>query len=358
MTTSASFDWSGTSCLVIGGAGNLGGQLVRLLLEQGAIVSSFDLVPYAGPGDVRSFTGDICDGVALQEAMDKTKVVFHTASIIDIRPVPGPNMERVNVAGTHAVVQACKAAGIERLVYTSTMEVVSGTDLTGNAQRTVGVDESAPIPVKHHLPYAASKAAAEQLVLAAHCAELRTCSIRPGYIMGEGCIGLRIEMRKASQRAGYYIGSKVPARLSTVDSKNCAFAHIRAAERIEHKEVGGNAFFIRDFEANVVDMTVQCFAGTSINVLFLPLWMAYMIAFVLDRFERLMHAIYNLVGMQRDTSQDAIDIRAVGLAWHDIIVSDKRARELLDYAPRVSPEDCLSAAAQWCISFYADLVKK
>ena len=49
--------------------------------------------------------------------------------------------------------------------------------------------------------------------------------------MGAGCIGQRLELDRAAQRGGYYVTAKVPARLSTVAAKNCALAHLRAAER-------------------------------------------------------------------------------------------------------------------------------
>ena len=44
-------------------------------------------------------------------------------------------------------------------------QVVSGGDVNGKPLRARGVDESAPMPVTHLLPYAATKAAAERLVL-------------------------------------------------------------------------------------------------------------------------------------------------------------------------------------------------
>ena len=191
----ASFAWYGTPALVIGGAGNLGGAIVQMLLERGAKVSSFDLAPHPDVA-VSSHVGSICDCAALDRALRDVTVVFHTASIIDIKPVPSPMMHHVNVDGTYNVVTCCKRAGVQRLIYTSSLEVVSGNDVNGKPLRVSGVDESAPIPVTHHLPYAATKAAAERLVLVANSSQLHTCAVRPGYIMGASCIGLRMEMMR------------------------------------------------------------------------------------------------------------------------------------------------------------------
>ena len=157
--------WKGTACLVIGGAGNLGGHIVQLLLERGARVASFDLVAYSGEGtDVASFVGSVTDRAALEAAMEGVGVVVHTASIIDLRPIPSLRMQQVNVAGTYEVVGACKVCGVHTLVYTSSLEVVSGFDEHGVHHELDGVDETAPIPPRHHLPYAATKAAAERRV--------------------------------------------------------------------------------------------------------------------------------------------------------------------------------------------------
>ena len=72
-------------CLVIGGAGNLGAHIVGLLLERGHTVSSFDLLPYAGPSAdrVKSFAGDVTDAAALAAAMAGVRLVFHAATYGD-----------------------------------------------------------------------------------------------------------------------------------------------------------------------------------------------------------------------------------------------------------------------------------
>ena len=99
------------------------------------------------------------------------------------RPIPSKLMHEVNVGGTAAVIAACRAAGVGTLVYTSSLEVVSGMDEFGRATSLNGLDEAAPIPFKHHLPYATTKAEAERMVLAAHSPLLqRPCeALRRGH---------------------------------------------------------------------------------------------------------------------------------------------------------------------------------
>ena len=348
-----------TGCLVIGGAGNLGSHIVCLLLEHGEHeVSTFDLSAYKGErqAEVTSYTGDITDATALEGAMVGVRTVFHTASIIDIKPVPSLKMTHVNVTGTACIIAAARAAKVSTLIYTASLEVVSGLDVNGISLNLNGVDESAPIPAQHHLPYATTKAYAERLVLAANSADLRTCSIRPGYIMGEGCIGLRMEMLRAAQRRGYYVTARVPATISTTHARNCALMHVMAAEQIGSAQVHGHAFFCRDFEANVVEMALEAFAPTPIKPAILPLPLAYAIAWCLDAVERQLIWLYALFGCKRVTPEEVLDIKAVGMAYIDIVVSDERAKKVLGYQPIVSRAQCMQEAADWCKSFYANLL--
>ena len=100
--------WSGRRCLVVGGAGSLGRHIVALLVERGAAVSSFDIAEFAGSSAVTSHVGSVLDRAALDAACEDVSVVFHTASVIDIRPIPSLRMQQVNVEGTYQVVMACK----------------------------------------------------------------------------------------------------------------------------------------------------------------------------------------------------------------------------------------------------------
>ena len=148
---------TGQKVCVVGGGGNLGSCIIEELCERGAVVSSFDLVPFKGDGDVESHVGSITgDGEELVAAFRGCAVVIHTASVIDIRPVPSPLMHDVNVHGTFNVIRACKKAGVGSLIYTSSIEVVSGKDARGKLLKVEGVDECAPIPATHHLPYGES----------------------------------------------------------------------------------------------------------------------------------------------------------------------------------------------------------
>jgi hypothetical protein len=262
-------------------------------------------------------------------------------------------MYQVNVQGTRHVLAACQAANVKVLVYTSSMEVVSGVLEDGTLQ--YGGSEHDDYPKTYLLPYAATKSQAEQLVLAAN-SSLRTVVLRPGYILGPGCIGVKMEIVRAFRRSKpVYVTAKVPACISCIHVQNCATAHVLAAEQAA--DVHGQALFIRDFNANPVDVAVSAFEGSVIQCIILPFWLAYAMAWMMDRVDRWLHWICGILGTTWTTSDSVIDIHAVDLGYHNIIVSSDRAREKLGYGDPVrgpkliGKEQCFQDTKEWAHEF-------
>jgi 2-alkyl-3-oxoalkanoate reductase len=171
---------------VIGGSGFFGRELVKALAGTSShAVRSVDICEPTDPIEgVEYIHCDVTDREALQVALEGCQLVFHTSAVIDLSPFPArpvagrPKIETVNIGGTQNVIDCCSSLGVERLVYTSTGDVIF------NGQPKRGVDESepyAPLPsIYNH--YISSKACAEQLVLAADSGDsgLRTVALRPG----------------------------------------------------------------------------------------------------------------------------------------------------------------------------------
>lgn len=343
----------------MGGSGNLGSHIVEQLRLRGAAVTSFDKAAYSGDAAVRSVQGDVCDRTALEEAMKGAEVVFHAASVIDIRPVVSPALERINVGGTQNVIDCCRSCGVRALLYTSSSEVVSGLGADGKPQSFEGADESVPMPEHHVMPYAATKAEAESLVLQANSEELLTCALRPGYIVGPGCIGLKIALTETFGRKGYYVATRLPAQITCINVRNCALAHVLAAERIQQSSVAGQAFFLGDFEANVVEFAQQAFAGSGVKSVMLPLWLAYALALVTDRLYRSIHAACALLGRAYEPPGTAVAIEAVSMAWRNLCFSTERSRKVLGFEPAtcnlITREETMQQTNAWAKKFYADL---
>jgi UDP-glucose 4-epimerase len=145
--------------LVTGGAGFVGANLVRLLTTGGRGVRVLDdfrtgREEYLADLDVEVVRGEIGDTALVTELARDVDEIVHLAaagSVVDSVTDPVANFE-ANVRGTFSVLNAARAAGIGRLVFSST-----GGALIGNADPPVN-ERSLPRPIS---PYGAGKLAAE-----------------------------------------------------------------------------------------------------------------------------------------------------------------------------------------------------
>jgi len=162
----------GRRVLVTGADGFIGSHLVELLVEKRAQVTALAL--YDSRNDwrwledlpclekVSVVTGDIRDPYFCLDISRGMEVVFHLAALIPIPysyRAPASFLE-TNVAGTLNLCQAAVAAGVRRMVHTSTSEVY------GTAQY-VPIDEAHPLQPQS--PYSATKVGADAIAKSFHC---------------------------------------------------------------------------------------------------------------------------------------------------------------------------------------------
>jgi dTDP-glucose 4,6-dehydratase len=164
--------------LVTGGAGFIGSNFVRFLREHRPRwhIVNYDALTYAGNpmnlADLNSdphYTfvhADIRDRGAMTTALDGCGAVVHFAAESHVdRSIndSGPFIS-TNVQGTQVLLDACRDVGsVQRIVHVGTDEVYGSLPLDRPDQRFT--EES---PLRPNSPYAASKAAADLLVLAYH----------------------------------------------------------------------------------------------------------------------------------------------------------------------------------------------
>ncbi len=113
--------------LVTGGAGFIGGHVTAMLLEEGRSVRALlrpgeALTNLQGlEGDLETMTGDVRDADAMAKAMQGCDRVYHLAAIYALWMADRSLIWDVNVRGTQVVCQAALDAGVERMVYTSSI---------------------------------------------------------------------------------------------------------------------------------------------------------------------------------------------------------------------------------------------
>ncbi len=215
-------------CLLFGSTGLLGMALLEQLLEHGKKVRIFVREP-VNDDRVEQVIGDICNEDDVRKAVKGVDTVFQAVSIIDLNPNYQQFVYDVNVKGNHYVIEACAEFGVEKLIYTSSIDVV----FDGN--HLLNENESLPYPPKHLDHYSTSKTIAEKEVIAANGRPngkqgLLTCSLRAAGIYGPGD-RIRLPSIIQTLRDGKYLrmgdGSAV---FNHVYSENCAHAHMKAAE--------------------------------------------------------------------------------------------------------------------------------
>jgi nucleoside-diphosphate-sugar epimerase len=156
-------DLAGAPVLVTGGAGFIGSHLVDALLARGAavrVMDNFATGRHENLGYCRErielVEADLRDPEACRAACEGRRLVFHQAALGSVpRSVEDPVTSlAVNVQGSAHIFDACRRAGVERVVYASSSSVY------GDSERLPKVEGEEGAPLS---PYAASKVMGEEL---------------------------------------------------------------------------------------------------------------------------------------------------------------------------------------------------
>jgi uncharacterized protein YbjT (DUF2867 family) len=183
--------------LVIGASGFLGGRIVRELISQGHAVRCLardpekirDLVA-AG---CEAIKGDISDTELVKQALKSMQAVYIAIHTISQQPGSrGDRFMEVEANGIHNVVAGCKANGVNRLIYVTSLGIERDS-------RSEWLRERWRI---------------EESVIASG---LDATIIRPGMIVGSGGRGFEMLAAQAKRRVAVFLGSKHKMRTIAVD---------------------------------------------------------------------------------------------------------------------------------------------
>jgi len=221
--------------LVTGGGGFLGRRIVELLRERGDEVTFLarERYPEVETTGARGLQVDLRDREAVQDAVAGAEVVFHVAARTALWG-PLPEFWSTNVDGTRNLLDAMEAAGVPKLVYTSTPSVVGyDTDIADGRDLSYAQ--------RHGSPYPHTKAEAEKMVLA-------TVALRPHLVYGPRDTHL-FPMVIERHRAGrLFIVGEGRNRVDFTYVDNAAWAHLDAARALTDHTApcAGRAYFISD----------------------------------------------------------------------------------------------------------------
>jgi 2-alkyl-3-oxoalkanoate reductase len=264
--------------LVTGGGGFLGQALCRGLIERGHAVTSFNRghYPELDAIGVRQVRGDLADRDAVLASAQGMDAIFHNAAKAGAWG-SYDSYHAANVFGTHNVIEACRAHGIGRLVYTSTPSV------THRATHPVegGTADTVPYGEGFKAPYAETKTIAEKAVLAANGARLATVALRPRLIWGPGDQQLLPRLVERARAGRLRFVGDGDNRIDTTYIDNAAQAHFDAFDHLAPGAAcAGKAYFISNGEPKPVREIVNALlaaAGAPRVEKTLPFGVAYAI---------------------------------------------------------------------------------
>jgi len=221
--------WSGRRVAITGATGFVGLHLATRLAQLGARVTALVRATSARgrliAAGISCTEAELTDRVTLAEACRGCELVFHVAGAVDFEE-DWERFQRVNVDGTRHVLAAARAAGVRRVVHTSSIVAV-GASPSPYARDETAVWNLGPLRV----PYVTTKRRAEEIALAASGADLEVVVVNPASVIGPddftpsefGTLCRRFWRRRIPLHFG---GGN-----NFVDVRDVARGHLLAAER-------------------------------------------------------------------------------------------------------------------------------
>lgn len=185
--------------LIIGGSGFIGGYLLDELQEYDHDIRVMSRHPgqlSEGNGGIEACYGNITEAETLREAVQGVDLVFHNAAMAADYG-PAERFHTVNVIGTKNVLDACRSAGVSRLVYTSSAGIYGFPD----SQAPI-TEESEKRPMN---AYQRSKWQGERLVLRQD--DMEAVAVRPPLVLGAGSPAVAMLLSRLEERQLPFFGS-------------------------------------------------------------------------------------------------------------------------------------------------------
>jgi len=227
--------------LVTGATGFVGAHVARALLAEGesvrCLVRSGSRRDNLAELDVEIVEGDLRQEASLKPAVAGCRRVFHCAADYRLFTRDPEELYRSNVEGTRNLLRAAGEAGVERVVYTSSVGAL------GLTKDGTPADETTPVSLERMIGhYKRSKYLAERVAEEAVAAGVPVVIVTPSTPVGE----LDIKPTPTGQMIVDFLNRRMPAYVDTglnlVDVRDVARGHLLAAERgrLGEKYILGN----------------------------------------------------------------------------------------------------------------------
>jgi dihydroflavonol-4-reductase len=306
--------------LVTGASGFVGSAVVRAALGAGhpvrALVRASSRRDNLDGLDVEIAEGDILDVESLERAMAGVRCLFHVAADYRLWARDPGEIVRTNVDGTRNVMEAAQRAGVERIVYTSSVATLAPTTNGTPADECRVLEEHAAIGA-----YKRSKVAAEQLVqLFVRRSRLPAVIVNPSTPIGPRDLKPTPTGRVILEAARGRIPAYVDTGLNLVHVDDVAQGHIAAMARGKTGEryiLGGSNVLLANLLAEVAALV-----GRSAPRLRLPRRLMFPAAYAAE-------AIARVTG-----HEPLLTVDGLRMARYRMFFTSEKAQRELGYAPR------------------------
>ena len=313
--------------LVTGASGFLGWHVARVLLERGVGVRAL-----VRPGsrvdalDVECVTGDLRDPASLERATAGCGLLFHVAADYRLWARDPGELYRSNVDGTRNLLEAARQAGIERVVYTSTVGCI------GMPEGGTG-DERSPVTLEDMAgDYKRSKFLAEQVALEFVRDGLPVVIVNPTAPVGDH----DVKPTPTGKIVLDFLNGDMPAFIDTglnvVDVRDTAEGHWQACER----GVPGERYILGSENLTLAQI-LQCLAritGKKAPTIRLPYVVAYCAG------------VCSTAWAGVSGKPPRVPLEAVRMAKKKMWVTHEKAARELGFSPAPA-ERALSRAVEW-----------
>lgn len=319
--------------LVTGASGLLGRAVAQLLFDSGYSVRTLQRSAVDDPWE--SMQGTVADPDVAARAVAGVDAVIHLAAKVSITG-QWADFVTTNIVGTRQLVTAARHAGARDFVFVSSPSVAHfGSSIVG-----AGAGTADPERARGH--YARSKAAAEELALAADSPEFRVTAIRPHIVWGPGDTQLvePVVQRARAGRLPLLDGGR--ALIDTTYIDNAAAAIVRGLVRMDYAH--GQALVVSNGEPRPVGELIAgicAAAGVSAPGYSVPGWLARGAGSVIEKAWSVADArglVHDEPPMTRFLAEQLSTAH-----WFD----QRHTQAVLDWRPAVSLDDGLARLAEY-----------